>query len=144
MTQLGQAAAPAQAAPGAQVGHFSGLPPPAYHGQAHEDELAWLFQLDSYKLMKNLHDAQLLVVLGNCLKDEALNWFMSTRPNLPTYEDFKRAAQLRFGESESVLTTKVMNIKQGKHKSVRQYVDRFRRVVQQSNYPMAGRKKLFV
>ena len=38
----------------------------------------------------------------------------------------------------------VVHIKQGKDESVCQYVDKFRRLVQQSNYPTASRKKPFV
>ena len=50
----------------------------------------------------------------------------------------------RFGESEFLLMTKVMNIKQNKEETVRHYVDRCRPLVIQAGYPDVGRKKLFI
>ena len=125
-------------------GNFSGLQPPAYHGKPHEDVLLWLFQLDSYKLIKNLNDAQLLIILGSCMQGDALEWWAGVRYNILTYAAFQAGVKARFGESESLLMTKVMNIKQNKEETVCHYVDRFRRLVIQAGYPDAGRKKLFI
>ena len=123
------AAAQGQAAVQAlNFGNFSGLQPPAYHGKPHEDVLLWLFQLHSYKLIKNLNDAQLLIILGSCMQGDALEWWAGVRYNILTYAAFQAGVKARFGESESLLMTKVMNIKQNKEETVRHYVDRFRRL----------------
>ena len=68
--------------------------PPAYHGKPHEDVLLWLFQLDPYKLIKNLTHAQLLVILGSCMQGDALEWWAGVRFNMLTYAAFQLESRL--------------------------------------------------
>ena len=132
------------AAPGLNFGNFTGLQPPVFNGQRHEDVDAWLFQLDSYKLIKNFNDTQCLVVLGNCLREDALEWWQGVSTNFLNYNAFKIGVRARFGESEAVLMQKILHIKQSDTETVRHYVDRFRLLVSKTGYPEAGRKNLFV
>ena len=73
------------------------------------------------------------------MQGDALEWWAGVRYNILTYAAFQAGVKARFGESESLLMTKVMNIKQNKEETVRHYVDRFRRLVIQAGYPDAGR-----
>lgn len=144
MQVQGQQPPAAAAVPALNFGNFNGLLPPIFHGQRHEDVDAWLFQLDSYKLIKNFGDAQCLVVLGHCLREDALDWWQGVNNNFLTYIAFKAGVKARFGESEAVLMQRLLHIEQGRSETVRHYVDRFRLLVSKTGYPDAGRKNLFV
>ena len=83
----------------------------------------------------------MLVVLRNCLRADALEWWQGVSTNFLNYNAFKIGVRARFGESEAVLMQKILHIKQGDTETVCHYVDRFRLLVYNTGYPEAGHTK---
>ena len=118
MQVQGQQPPLAAAVPALHFGNSNGLLPSIFCGQSHEDVDAWLFQLDSYKFVKNFTDAQRLVVLSHCLREDALNWWQGVNNNFSTHVAFKAGVKARFGESETVLMQKLLHIQQSRTETV--------------------------
>jgi len=78
--------------PRSEPGHISEMTRPSFYGNNRDmHPVDFLHRLDEYFAIKQLYTGEKIIVVGDCLKATALNWFSTIRFQLRDYDDFRKA-----------------------------------------------------
>lgn len=74
------------------MSHSTEITRPTFFGNSRDvHPIDFLNRLEEYFAIKQIYVGEKILVIGDCLKAAALNWFSTIRFQLSNYEDFKKA-----------------------------------------------------